>query len=141
MSFSLSDETQSQVLNNVVESCSLILRLTKDFGDDALPFEGGYYPASQGASTMATENFHDVVTRLRFLESYVAAFKRPAWSGPQRSSKTDLTMIFTPKSSRFNQRWIGGLTSVGSSPGELSSMRAGNLTLPLSNGSVAMNNE
>ena len=129
------------VLNNDVETCSLILRLTEDFGDDTLPFQGGYFAASRGART-ASVTFENIVIRFRSLVSWINASKSSVWSGPQRESETDLTLIFAPLSSPFNQHWgyRMGRSSLLSGLGELSPVGMGNLTLPLFNGSTGFEN-
>ena len=129
------------VLNDDIETCSLILRLTKDFGDDSLPFQGSYFAASQGART-ASVTFENIVIRFRSLVSWINASKSPVWSGPQRESETDLTLIFAPLSSPFNQRWgyRMGRSGLPSGLGELSPMRVGNATSPLFNGNTGFEN-
>ena len=120
---SLLPSNKTVIFRKTPDTCGVIVRLTKDFGDNVLPFENGFFPASE-APTTAKDTFENIVILLRSLASFVAAFKQPIYTGPQLEAATGLTMIMAPASSPFNQRWRAGILGVS---GAASSINATSL--------------
>ena len=120
--------------SSVVETCTLLMRMSRDFGDHTLPTEGGKYLRVANDPVDLAFAWNDVLQVTEFMfKLAVENWHSPAWtpgSGLRIEGARFVIMAFVPSSSPICRRWGTGtrVEGVGDSKGDI---------VPAVNGSVA----
>lgn len=89
-------------------SCTLLARMGKDFGDGILPLQfGGFYRGYRAAPIMLLR-WGDITWPVTDLLRIVQATKHAAWTTAENQGGNNVVVILMPSSSNFAQRWASG---------------------------------
>ena len=91
-------------LNPCIETCTLLFRMGKDFGDDVLPLNGGYLKTSD-ARPQQQGSWHILLASAKNILSYgVMVRGQPCW---HRGAfpMDDIKILFLPTKSAMSRKW------------------------------------
>ncbi|KAL8856833.1 MAG: hypothetical protein Q9178_006550 [Gyalolechia marmorata] len=86
-------------------TCTLLVRMAKDFGDNVLPNDGSGYSDESYALPMADFTWEDILEAIEDLQAYTESFEAPGWTYGMNMGGQEAVVMFIPSSSVMARRW------------------------------------
>ncbi|KAL8919557.1 MAG: hypothetical protein Q9172_004932 [Xanthocarpia lactea] len=86
-------------------TCTLLVRMAKDFGDDVLPNEGSGFADESDDLPMADFTLEDILEAIEGLQEYIEYLEAPAWTYGLDLEGQEAVVMFLPSSSVMARRW------------------------------------
>ncbi|KAL8911382.1 MAG: hypothetical protein Q9171_003428 [Xanthocarpia ochracea] len=86
-------------------TCTLLVRMAKDFGDNVLPNEGGGFSDESYALPEADFTWEDILDAIEGLHAHIESFEAPGWTYGLNAGGQEAVVMFIPSSSTMARKW------------------------------------
>ncbi|KAL8916062.1 MAG: hypothetical protein Q9208_008716 [Pyrenodesmia sp. 3 TL-2023] len=95
------------------KTCTLLVRMAKDFGDDVLPIilpdEGSGFSDESDAFPAAEFDWEDILDSIDGLQALTAYIEQPSWMHGLSAGAQEAVVMFIPSSSIMSRRWAADM--------------------------------
>lgn len=134
-----SSEKSADLASCGVETCTLLIRMGKDYGKGVLPMGKDYYLDTDGDDPKASIKWVDILQLNPYMLDELQRHGQPAWSSGLGIGGRQVMILYLPKSSTMRKTWAADIRSQRSPLGDI--LWASNTTTPQAEGTSPVSNE